>query len=276
MTVRFCVTRLSMMVFCCVALGVLWGCPSDPPSPDPDPDPMQQPEPEFEAEPMEAGEDIEDGDSAAPDQADDDDSSAPAPVDAEAASEEPVEDEAPADEAPADEAPADEAVSADGEAPPVDLGLGEAGVDESADFGGRLNDQRFPDTLDNGPEAWPAWRPTHRIEFIEVPTVDSATLEFKRSGGKKLVYGEVYQDGDKFEIRFKLFENGKRIQFDRTQCTWKESGTSLELACKSPSNEIARTFYSIERTRGGWTLTQTDRSRREVPFAPRKITAEML
>lgn len=262
MTVRFCVTRLFLLVFFVVAPGVLYGCPTDPPPVEPDP--MQQPDPQ--PEPVETAADIEDGDSAAPDEAGDDDSAAPAPAEAPADGEPPVE----------GEAPADEATAADGEAPPVDLGLGESGGDESVDFGGRLNDPRFPDTMDNGPEAWPAWRPTHRIDFIEVPTVDGSTLEFKRSGGKKLVYGEVYQEGDKFEIRFKLFENGKRIQFDRTQCTWKESGTTLELGCKSPSNEIARTHYTIERVQRGWSLKQTARSQREIPFAPRQIVVEML
>ncbi len=264
MTVRFCISRLSLLVFCCIALGVIYGCPTDPPPPEPDP--IQQPDPE--PEPVEeTREDIADGDSAAPDEAGDDDSAAPA--DPAPEGDQPAEGEA-ADGEAADETPAD------GEAPPVDLGLGESGGDESVDFGGRLNDPRFPDTLDNGPESWPAWRPTHRLEFIEVPVLDGSTIEFKRSGGKKLVYGEAYQDGDKFEIRFKLFENGKRIQFDRTQCTWKESGTTLELGCKSPSNEIARTHYTIERSQRGWTLTQTARSQREVKFAPRKIVAEML
>ena len=263
MTVRFCVTRLTLLVFCCAALGVLWGCPSDPPAPEPDP--MQEPDPEPELESMDTRADEADGDSAAPDEAGDDDSAA-APV--EPAPD--VEDAADPEATPADAEPTEEEGAAQ------DRSLGEAGFDEAADFGGRLNDPRFPDTLDNGPEAWPAWRPTHRVEGITVPTVEGSTMAFARSGGKKLVYGEVYQEGDKFEIRFKLFENGKRIQFDRTQCSWKESGANLELACKSPSNEIARTHYTIERTQRGWTLKQTSRSQREVPFAPREIIAEML
>lgn len=164
---------------------------------------------------------------------------------------------------------------ADAVPPSADRGLGETiGMDENADFGGRLNDPRFPDTLDNSPESWPIWTPTHRIDSIEVPLIDGTTLAFQRSGGKKLVYGEAYQDGDKFEIRYKLFENGKRIQFDRTQCTWKESGGELELGCKSPSGEISRTFYEIERTEGTWTLTLTERSRKDVRFAPRRIVAQ--
>lgn len=230
MRVRFNVRRLCLLVLCCVALGVVQACVTDPPPSELEP--MQQPEPE--PEPMDTSEDVADGDSAAPEEA------------------------------------------GGYGAPAMNRGLGESGVDGSTDLSGRLNDPRFPDTPDNGPESWPAWRPTHRIEFIEVPTSDGSTIEFNRSGGRKLVYGEVYQEGDKVEIRFKLFENGKRIQFDRTRCTWRESADTLELGCRSSSNEIARIHYSIVRTERGWTLKQTARSQREVRFAPRQIVAEML
>ncbi len=215
---------------------------------------------------------------------------APEPPAAEEPAPAPAEDPAAADAPEADSAPgaAEEAAAegegdaaAEGDAP---AGEGEAaadalsapaeeGLDEGADFGGSLVDPRFPNTQDSGPEDWPAWRPTHSIELIEVPMISGETLTFTRAGAERVVRGELYLEGDKLEVRHKLFENGTRVAFERIQCRWQDQGNQVELGCKSPDNKTVATLFAIVRTEGSFTMTLADDS---VKFAPRKISAKLL
>jgi hypothetical protein len=281
---KACRSAILLLVVCLLPWAVVACSGGETTTETTNPDPVEQP-----ADPVDvadadvvaadaAAEAVDpDGDSAPPADADADGDSAPPdePADAvaDAAAEEGAEEAATdatgeeGEEAAADGAPT---------GPDPARSLGGPGLEEGTDFGNRLNDPRFPDTLDSGPVAWPAWQPSHRIEFIEVPTVEGVVMKFQREGGKKLVYGEVYQDGSKFEIRFKLFENGKRIQFDRTQCTWDEGGSELVLGCKSPGNKTSKTYYKLTRTEAGWTIKQTERSVKDVPFAPRELSVTML
>lgn len=233
-----------------------------PPSPDPvEPD---------------GGADLSEGDSAPADDEGEGDPEAEADADA----------EPDAGEADAGEGEAD-AAAADGEAPAADAAAGdesdpglaappEDGLDETADYGASLVDPRFPNTQDEGPENWPAWRPTHSIEFIEVPLNDGKTMEFEREGDKRVVRGEIYLGGEKLEVRHKLFENDKRVSFERIQCKWKDSGSKVELGCKAPQNKTVKTVFNITRAEGSFTMTLSNPGDADVKYAPRKIVAKLL
>ncbi|MCP4870502.1 MAG: hypothetical protein GY898_17500 [Proteobacteria bacterium] len=188
-----------------------------------------------------------------------------------------------ADLSEGDSAPSAEEGEADAVAPDAKDGKGgtlaappEAGLDETADYGASLVDPRFPNTQDEGPENWPAWRPTHSIEMIEVPLNDSKTMSFERTGDKRVVRGEIYLEGDKFELRHKLFENDKRVAFERIQCKWKDSGSTVELGCKAPQNKTVKTVFNISRAEGSFTMTLGNSGGADVKYAPRKIVAKLL
>ncbi len=143
-------------------------------------------------------------------------------------------------------------------------------------FGDRLTDPRFPDAFDEGPESWPAWKPTHSIQEVVVPTNDGSTLTFKAGGSERLVQGEMYLEGDNFEARFKLFEGGTRLTFDRVKCLWAETGPNVELTCKDPTNKTVKNQYTISRSAGGFSMEQTARSAKKMKMAPRKIFVKEL
>jgi len=237
--------------------------PADPPETD------EAPPPENPAE-ADAG-DLSEGDSA-PSAAE------VAAADGEAAAEGSADPEAEAapdaaadgEATPAADADAADAAGAVLAAPP------EGGLDETADYGSSLVDPRFPNTQDEGPENWPAWRPTHSLEFLEVPLNDGSTMSFTRDGERRIVRGELYLEGDKLEVRSKLFENDKRVSFERIQCKWKDAGAKVELACKAPQNKTVTTVFGITRAEGSFTLTLSNPGDPDVKYAPRKITAKLL
>jgi len=183
------------------------------------------------------------------------------------------------DTTPTEPTPEPDAVALPEPAPPAGGEFAaplEGGPEEAVDYDGNLVDPRFPNTQDEGPEIWPPWRPTHTLDLLELPMNDGRTMTFERGHDTLAVRGEIYLEGDRFELRHKLYENGERVTFERIQCNWKERGSKIELACKAPQNKTVKTLFRIVRAAGGFTLSLDDPEDPDLKLAPREIKATLL